>query len=135
MKLPEDFKKKYQALLGAQAPAFFESLSGEVQKGFRLNPLKDNYKKVTNSLDEPVEYVATGYVGEVSGKTLEHQAGHNLISIFYRRKAMGDNKGGTTNHQSVQSLLHYALAFRIQSGGCLIEDEDLRILEIGRAHV
>ncbi len=76
MKLPEDFKKKYQALLGAQAPAFFESLSGEVQKGFRLNPLKDNYKKVTNSLDEPVEYVTTGYVGEVSGKTLEHQAGY-----------------------------------------------------------
>lgn len=76
MKLPEDFKKKYQALLGDQATAFFESLSGEVQKGFRLNPLKDNYKKVANSLDEPVEYVATGYVGEVSGKTLEHQAGY-----------------------------------------------------------
>ena len=46
MKLPEDFKKKYHALLGDQAPAFFESLSGEVQKGFRLNPLKDNYKKL-----------------------------------------------------------------------------------------
>lgn len=76
VKLPEDFKKKYQALLGDQAPAFFESLSGEVQKGFRLNPLKDNYKNVADSLAEPVEYVATGYVGEVSGKTLEHQAGY-----------------------------------------------------------
>lgn len=76
VELPKDFKTKYRTLLGEQADSFFESLSGEVQKGFRLNPLKDNYKNVENSLETPVEYVETGYVGEVSGKTLEHQAGY-----------------------------------------------------------
>ena len=54
---------------------------------------------------------------------------HNLISIFYSRKAMGDDEGGSADHQAVQGLLHYALAFRIQSRGCLIQNEDLGILE------
>lgn len=76
MNLPVDFKEKYQELLGDEAEAFFASFDGKVQKGFRLNPLKEGYKNVTNLLADPVEYVETGYVGEVSGRTLEHQAGY-----------------------------------------------------------
>lgn len=76
MKLPVDFKEKYTKLLGEEASAFFESLDDEVQKGFRINPLKQNYQEVDVSLQEPVAYVKTGYVGAVSGKTLEHQAGY-----------------------------------------------------------
>ena len=62
--------------MGDQAPALLWKFIWRSTKGLSTYPLKDNYKKVTNSLDEPVEYVATGYVGEVSGKTLEHQAGY-----------------------------------------------------------
>ena len=61
MNLPVDFKEKYQELLGDEAEAFFASFDGKVQKGFRLNPLKEDYKNVTNSLADPVEYVETGY--------------------------------------------------------------------------
>ena len=76
MQLPTDFIQKYQELLQEQAPAFLESLQGDVQKGFRLNPLKQNYQEVQFDLSKPVAYVPTGYYGEVSGKTIEHQAGY-----------------------------------------------------------
>ncbi len=78
MNLPNDFVEKYQNLLGEEAPAFFEALQKEYQKGFRLNK-----KKVTNkqavlpfvSLANPAPYSSQGYFGSVSGKTPLHQSG------------------------------------------------------------
>ena len=77
MKLPKDFIKKYQQLLGDQAAAFFASLQhGEVQKGFRLNPLKTEYHQVAVNLDKPIPYTETGFYGEIDGRSLEQQAGY-----------------------------------------------------------
>ncbi|WP_282709013.1 RsmB/NOP family class I SAM-dependent RNA methyltransferase [Ligilactobacillus sp. Marseille-Q7487] len=77
MQLPSEFINKYQNLLGtAEAEEFLASFTGKVQKGFRLNPLKEDFTNVRYSLKEPVEYVKTGYYGEVSGRSLEHQAGY-----------------------------------------------------------
>ncbi|KRM97510.1 23S rRNA m(5)C methyltransferase [Liquorilactobacillus aquaticus DSM 21051] len=76
MDLPEGFVSKYQKILGDEAPAFFLSLAGEVKKGFRLNTLKDNPDDVALDLTNPIKYVPTGYYGEVSGRSLEHQAGY-----------------------------------------------------------
>ena len=76
MQLPEEFINKYQILFKNQANDFFESLSGEVQKGFRINPLKENYQNVSYALNQKVPYVKTGYYGEINGRSLEHQAGY-----------------------------------------------------------
>lgn len=77
MKLPEDFIKKYQQLLGDQAVAFFASLQhGEIQKGFRLNPLKTEYRQVTIDLNKPISYTKTGFYGEIDGRSLAQQAGY-----------------------------------------------------------
>ncbi|KRL00069.1 RsmB/NOP family class I SAM-dependent RNA methyltransferase [Liquorilactobacillus capillatus] len=76
MNLPEGFISKYQEILGAEAPAFFESLAGEVNKGFRLNTLRENATEVNLDLSHPLAYVPTGYYGSVSGRSLEHQTGY-----------------------------------------------------------
>lgn len=77
MNLPVKFIEKYQQLLGEEATAFLTSLqSGKVQKGFRLNPLKPNFKQVRTDLSRPLNYVATGYLGAITGRSLEHQTGY-----------------------------------------------------------
>lgn len=76
MKLPQDFVVKYGQLLGDKSDDFFASFDQPSEKGFRINPLKDNPKKIQYSLKQPVEYTRTGYYGNVSGKSLEHQSGY-----------------------------------------------------------
>lgn len=76
MKLPQDFVVKYGQLLGDKSDDFFASFDQPSEKGFRINPLKDNPKKIQYSLKKPVEYTRTGYYGNVSGKSLEHQSGY-----------------------------------------------------------
>lgn len=77
MKLPEDFIKKYQQLLGNQAAAFLTSLQEEeIQKGFRLNPLKAEYRQVAVDLNKPISYIENGFYGEIDGRSLEQQAGY-----------------------------------------------------------
>lgn len=76
MDLPEGFVSKYQKIFGDEAPAFFASLAGEVNKGFRLNTLKENPRAVALDLAHPIAYVPTGYYGAVSGRSLEHLAGY-----------------------------------------------------------
>lgn len=74
--LPEGFVSKYQQLLGAQAPAFFESFKQPSHKGFRLNPLKPNPTAVALDLSRPVPYAKWGYYGTVNGRQVDHQAGY-----------------------------------------------------------
>lgn len=76
MEFPTDFKEKYAELLGDEIGAFLEGLSVAPIKAFRINPLKENFDKVAYSLDEPIPYVPTGFYGEISGKSLEHQTGY-----------------------------------------------------------
>lgn len=76
MNLPNDFITKYEEILQEEAPAFFASFDEPAQKGFRLNPLKADYQNIAYDLSEPVAYVADGYYGEVSGRSLEHQTGY-----------------------------------------------------------
>lgn len=74
--LPEGFVKKYQQLLGAEAPAFFESFQQPRHKGFRINPLKPNPTEVALDLSKPVPYAKWGYYGAVNGRQVDHQAGY-----------------------------------------------------------
>ena len=44
--------------------------------GFRLNPLKRHYKDVDYDLTASVPFAQDGFIGKVSGRSLEHQAGY-----------------------------------------------------------
>lgn len=77
MQLPQDFVEKYTQLLGKkEADAFFASCDEPAVKGFRLNPLKANYRNVAADCSKPTPYCADGFCGTVSGKTIDHQAGY-----------------------------------------------------------
>jgi NOL1/NOP2/sun family putative RNA methylase len=73
LKLPNDFKKKYEELLGNQAPDFFASLDDEVDSGFRVNPLKEVVPNITT--EDEIPYCQYGYYGHVNGKSVNHQSG------------------------------------------------------------
>lgn len=81
MNLPQAFIDKYQHLLGDEADAFLTALNQEeVQKGFRLNPLKPHAKEMLAKFDDrnlpQAPFANDGYVGEISGKSILHQAGY-----------------------------------------------------------
>lgn len=81
MNLPQAFINKYQHILGDEAEAFLTSLNQEdVQKGFRLNPLKPHAKEMFAKFDGRIlpqaPFAKDGYVGEISGKSILHQAGY-----------------------------------------------------------
>lgn len=77
MSLPVEFIKKYQNLLGEEeSNKFFASIDSPSKKGFRLNPLKNNYQDVQYSLEEPIEFTSDGYYGEVSGRDSEWTGGY-----------------------------------------------------------
>ena len=54
-----------------------------------------------------------------------------FIRMADGRQAMGDGDGGTVFHQPLQGVLHHALAFRIEGGGRLVEDEYRGIFQDG----
>ena len=76
MDLPKDFIEKYQNLLGDEAEDFLASLDEKSVIGFRLNPLKRHYKDVDYDLTASVPFAQDGFIGKVSGRSLEHQAGY-----------------------------------------------------------
>lgn len=81
MNLPQAFIDKYQHLLGDEAETFLTALTQEeVQKGFRLNPLKPHAKEMLAKFDgrtlPQAPFAKDGYVGEISGKSILHQAGY-----------------------------------------------------------
>ncbi|CAH1850045.1 RsmF rRNA methyltransferase first C-terminal domain-containing protein [Convivina intestini] len=75
MPLPEAFIQKYENLLGADAPAFFASFNQPVQKGYRLNPLKDLTSFLSQSSDPKLPYGQWGYYGRVDGHSIAHVTG------------------------------------------------------------
>ncbi|QBO35280.1 RNA methyltransferase [Periweissella cryptocerci] len=75
MQLPTGFIEKYTRLLGEQAPAFFASFDAPVQKGYRVNPLKENNKPATTPDDGSVTYTEFGHYGQVNGHSIDHASG------------------------------------------------------------
>lgn len=71
MTLPKEFIKKYEEVLGDEAPAFFNSFEDEAVSGFRLNPLKEHQPV----FDCPIPSMPWSYYGKVSGKSVEHVSG------------------------------------------------------------
>lgn len=73
--LPEAFTTKYTHLLGDEAPAFFDTFDDQVQKAYRVNPLKAN-PVVSDTPDNGlVPYGKWGHFGAVSGHSVDHVTG------------------------------------------------------------
>lgn len=74
--LPNEFKEKYQKLLGTEkAEQLFAALNEESKKAFRVNTLKKTVK-LSYSLANPVPDIEHAYYGEVSGEDPEWVSGY-----------------------------------------------------------
>ena len=73
--LPEAFTTKYTRLLGDEAPAFFDTFDDQVQKAYRVNPLKANPVVSDTPDNGPVPYGKWGHFGAVSGHSVDHVTG------------------------------------------------------------
>ncbi len=71
MKLPEQFIKKYERLLGEEAQAFFQTFEEKPVAAFRVNPLKTSLPNFSN----PIPNSPWSYYGKISGKSIEHVTG------------------------------------------------------------
>ncbi|CAJ1192030.1 Ribosomal RNA small subunit methyltransferase F [Companilactobacillus paralimentarius] len=74
--LSPDFKEKYRNLMGERADKLFDAIQQDSQEAFRLNPLKPNFKNVSYSLNQPIEYSNIGYFGEINGNSIDHLSGY-----------------------------------------------------------
>lgn len=74
LNLPNEFKAKYQKLLGIQkAEELFAAMNEESKKAFRINTLKP--AQVSYDLSKPVPQINAAYYGEVSGEDPEWVSG------------------------------------------------------------
>lgn len=75
--LPTEFKNKYKKLLGSiESENFFKAIDGEKKKGFRLNPLKNDFKNVSYELTNPVPSVENAFYGNIDGLSSEWTGGY-----------------------------------------------------------
>lgn len=78
MTLKEAFQSKYEKLLGQEAPAFFQSLTGDAQQAYRTNPSKPQSAMLREELEHAaaIPGVPQAYYGSISGHCPAHQAGY-----------------------------------------------------------
>src|SRR5581483_1305944 len=62
------------------------------------------------------------------GSVLDHE---NTVGAANGGQAVGNDKRRAILHEHIEGLLHQTLAFRIESTGRLIENEDCRVLQDG----
>ncbi|WP_125768034.1 RsmB/NOP family class I SAM-dependent RNA methyltransferase [Companilactobacillus furfuricola] len=74
--LSQEFKRKYQQLLGDRADKLFTAMEAKSLDSFRLNPLKADYQNVDCDKSQPIEYSNIGYYGNVDGNSIDHLAGY-----------------------------------------------------------
>lgn len=76
LNLPNEFKTKYQNLLGIEkANALFSAMNEASKKAFRVNTLKDSNEKVSYKLNNPVPEIEHAYYGEINGEDPEWVSG------------------------------------------------------------
>ena len=56
---------------------------------------------------------------------------HDAVARQYRREPVRDHKRGAVTHQFFQRGLYQRLAFGVECGGCLIEQQQRRIAQDG----
>ncbi|MCL0329415.1 RsmF rRNA methyltransferase first C-terminal domain-containing protein [Apilactobacillus xinyiensis] len=126
MKLPNEFIKKYQKLLGEDADSFFKGFNNPVKQGFRVNPLKEKLPQ-SEKLNAPIEYCQYGYFGSVNGKSVDHQSG-----ALYSQEPSAMYVGEVVNAQPGEKILDLCaapggktthIASYMQNSGVLVTNE------------
>ncbi|MCT8389665.1 RNA methyltransferase [Leuconostoc holzapfelii] len=103
--LPTDFISKYTRLLGDEAPAFFDTFDDQVQKAYRMNPLKA-HPSVSDTPDHgPVPYGQWGHFGAVSGHSVDHVTG-----VVYSQEPSAQFVGEVLQPQPGERVLDLAAA-------------------------
>lgn len=103
--LPTDFINKYTRLLGDEAPAFFDTFDDQVQKAYRINPLKA-HPIVSDTPDHgPVPYGQWGHFGAVSGHSVDHVTG-----VVYSQEPSAQFVGEVLQPQPGERVLDLAAA-------------------------
>lgn len=103
--LPTDFISKYTRLLGDEAPAFFDTFDDQVQKAYRMNPLKA-HPIVSDTPDHgPVPYGQWGHFGAVSGHSVDHVTG-----VVYSQEPSAQFVGEVLQPQPGERVLDLAAA-------------------------
>lgn len=103
--LPTDFISKYTRLLGDEAPAFFDTFDDQVQKAYRINPLKA-HPIVSDTPDHgPVPYGQWGHFGAVSGHSVDHVTG-----VVYSQEPSAQFVGEVLQPQPGERVLDLAAA-------------------------
>lgn len=128
LKLPQSFIDKYQMLLGEEANSFFQSLSNEPQKGFRINSLKKNDEPLKEiDLSHPISFIKNGYYGTIQGHSLVHQAGY-----VYSQDISAMYVGQVVNAKPGEKILDLCaapggksthIAQQLQNKGLLVSNE------------
>ena len=54
---------------------------------------------------------------------------HDTTRVLDRGESVGDDEGGTAFQQAVQAFLQQDLGFRVDAGGCFIQNQDRGILQ------
>lgn len=103
--LPEDFITKYTRLLGDEAAAFFTTFDDQVQKAYRVNPLKANPVVSDTPDDGPVPYGQWGHFGAVSGHAVDHVTG-----VVYSQEPSAQFVGEVLQPQPGERVLDLAAA-------------------------
>lgn len=76
LKLPIDFKNKYEKLLGdKEAKKLFVALGEDSKKAFRVNTLKKSID-ISYSMQNPIPMLQNAYYGEISGDDPEWVSGY-----------------------------------------------------------
>lgn len=101
MNLPQDFRDKYQELLGAESSDFFASFENEPIAAFRLNPLK----AAQQAFPDPIPQTPWGYYGKISGKSPEHVTG-----LVYSQEPAAQIVGQVAQPQKGMKVLDLAAA-------------------------
>lgn len=103
--LPTDFISKYTRLLGDEAPAFFDTFDDQVQKAYRMNPLKA-HPIISDTPDHgPVPYGQWGHFGAVSGHSVDHVTG-----VVYSQEPSAQFVGEVLQPQPGERVLDLAAA-------------------------
>lgn len=103
--LPEDFITKYTRLLGDEAAVFFTTFDDQVQKAYRVNPLKANPVVSDTPDDGPVPYGQWGHFGAVSGHAVDHVTG-----VVYSQEPSAQFVGEVLQPQLGERVLDLAAA-------------------------
>lgn len=136
LNLPIEFKEKYQRLLGdTRYNKLEKSLLGAPVEGFRINPLKENFKEVNIDLTNPIPYSNIGFYGNIDGNSIDHLSGYLYsqdVSAMYVTEVLDPQPGEVVlDLCAAPGSKSTYIASKMKNDGILVANE----INTGRAKI